>query len=139
MSRAPRLLFVLCGQSNMAGRDRTTLSSYSVSSSSILTFAQRKDQWEQAEHPLHADKPEKAGVGPGLAFAERLLERHGEAAVGGIGLLPCAFGGSELARWEEGGDLFDECVRRVALWLVPLLAPLAESARRICTSIGFYI
>lgn len=86
----------------------------------IYSFAQRQDGWTHARHPLHADKPEKAGVGPGLAFAERLRSRSGAACIGGIALVPCAFGGSELARWEAAphrGDLFDECVRRVQLSL----------------------
>lgn len=116
-SRAPRLLFVLAGQSNMAGRDRSPAPSSATASDHILAFTQRSDRWELAAHPLHADKPEKVGVGPGLAFAQQLLSHCGDAAIGGIGLVPCSFGGSELARWEEGGDLFDECVRRVALCL----------------------
>ena len=135
LSRAPRLLFVLAGQSNMAGRDRSspptagaqqdvvsldaataTTAAISGTRHSLVAFAQREDAWGAAAHPLHADKPEKVGVGPGLSFAQHVLNGCGAACVGGVGLVPCAFGGSELARWEEG-DLFAECVRRVELRL----------------------
>ena len=108
----PRKLFLLCGQSNMAGRGRIG-SSTAPPLLDVLCFAQRQEEWREAMHPLHADKPEKAGVGPGLAFASSILNHAPELANGGIGLLPCAFGGSELARWEVGGDLFEETLRRV--------------------------
>ena len=122
LSRTPRLLFVLAGQSNMAGRDavvtRTvTPPAAAACASNIRCFAQRKDEWEAAVHPLHQDKPEKAGVGPGLALAHEVQRHHDHSMVGGIGLVPCSHGGTELARWEEGGDLFVECVRRVKLAL----------------------
>jgi len=80
----------------------------------IHCFAHRGDEWQAAAHPLHQDKPAKAGVGMGITFARELLT-HLPDDGGSIGLIPCAFGGSELERWEEGpkGDLFDECVRRV--------------------------
>ena len=29
--------------------------------------------WKIAKHPLHYDKPEKAGAGPALAFAKAVL------------------------------------------------------------------
>jgi hypothetical protein len=120
IARTPRLLFVLAGQSNMAGRDAVLPSipaQASASSSSIRCFAQRKDEWEAAAHPLHQDKPEKAGVGPGLTIAIEVQRLYDQSVLGGIGLVPCSQGGTELARWEEGGDLFIECVRRVKLAL----------------------
>ena len=116
----PRQLFVLAGQSNMAGRDQVFAVAAPdalplLQSRPVVSFAQRAEKWQRARHPLHADKPEKAGVGPGLACAHHLLEEHDATTAGGVGLVPCAFGGSELSRWEAGGDLFEECVRRVKL------------------------
>lgn len=109
-----RLVFVLAGQSNMAGRGPLIGASPTMAADPrIANFSQVADAWEApAAHPLHADKPAKAGVGPGLAFAHELLRLAPQRAVS-IGLVPCAFGGSELARWEEGGDLFGDAVARV--------------------------
>jgi hypothetical protein len=108
-------LFVLAGQSNMAGRAALP-SDIEASDPAIRCFTQcaGSEAWTPAADPLHADKPEKAGVGPGLPFAREL--RRAEPSLG-IGLVSCAWGGSELKRWEEGGDLRYEVLRRVQLAL----------------------
>ena len=119
-----RLVFLLAGQSNMAGRGPLAdaplppLGSTASTDERITAFSQRgsgattAEAWAAASEPLHADKPDKVGVGPGLAFARALLRLAPQAVVPAVGLVPCAWGGSELARWEEGGDLFEEAVRR---------------------------
>lgn len=108
-----RLVFVLAGQSNMAGRGSLEAAAPAAGADPrIAFFSQATNAWEPAVHPLHADKPAKAGVGPGLAFAHELL-RLAPQLTPTIGLVPCAFGGSELARWEEGGDLYATTVARV--------------------------
>jgi hypothetical protein len=72
-----------------------------------------KEVWHPAADPLHPDtNSRKAGVGPGMAFAHELL-RLAPRIAPSVGLVPCAYGGSELARWEEGGDLFAAAVARV--------------------------
>jgi len=143
------LLFVLAGQSNMAGRGKLMDSDGDDGNPQILCFQQQRagsdqqeatstseaaavsepseEAWRVARHPLHADKPQKAGVGPALSFAAEVLRKHqqqrpdkgkgtgndGAAFDLVIGLVPCAFGGSELARWSVGGDLRHQCIRRV--------------------------
>mmetsp|Transcript_8757 Transcript_8757/g.29077 ORF Transcript_8757/g.29077 Transcript_8757/m.29077 type:complete len:638 (-) Transcript_8757:266-2179(-) len=114
--RPRRLIFALCGQSNMAGRgslfeEGAATPPPDVRISAFSQEAGEEERWRVAADPLHADKPDKAGAGPGLSFARELL-RRGFAQE--VGLVPCAWGGSELARWEEGGDLFEAAVKRVA-------------------------
>lgn len=97
-------VFLLAGQSNMAGRGvGNSLGPHPQ----VFAFGQH-ERWQAAVDPLHWDKPLKAGVGLGLAFAQELL-RH---AVGPVGLVPCAAGGSCIAEWAEEGALFQNAVRR---------------------------
>ena len=99
-------LFLLIGQSNMAGRgkvepqDREPLSG-------VWTFTPA-GQWAPAIDPLHADKP-TAGVGLARSFAHA-LQRVGYAQ--NIGLIPCAFGGSALDEWQPGQPHFKNAVAR---------------------------
>lgn len=67
-SEGPIAMFLLAGQSNMAGRGEIV---ESVDNPRIL--ATTDGTWNVARHPLHNDKPEKAGVGPGLSFARSIV------------------------------------------------------------------
>jgi hypothetical protein len=97
-------IFLLIGQSNMAGRGR-------LSEVPVLRHPQvsmfRKSRWITAEEPLHTDKPEIAGIGLGMSFAVELIEGTGFAP---IGLVPCAVGGTPLSRWMPGADLYENAV-----------------------------
>jgi len=111
----PRLIFVLAGQSNMAGRGALDEAAAVPPDPRVVVFSpvDDKEVWHPATDPLHPDtNGRKAGVGPGMAFAHELL-RLAPRIAPSIGLVPCAYGGSELARWEEGGDLFAAAVARV--------------------------
>ena len=111
----PRLIFVLAGQSNMAGRGSLDEAAAVPPDPRVVVFSpvDDKEVWHPATDPLHPDtNGRKAGVGPGMAFAHELL-RLAPRIAPSIGLVPCAYGGSELARWEEGGDLFAAAVARV--------------------------
>lgn len=68
-SVSPIAMFLLAGQSNMSGRGEIV--GDSVYDSRILQIA--GGTWSVARHPLHADKPEKAGVGPGMSFARSIV------------------------------------------------------------------
>jgi hypothetical protein len=100
-------LFLLIGQSNMAGRgaveeqDRKVIPGVFVFTKSM--------EWAPAIDPLHFDKPTIAGVGLGRSFAQQLVEARPAAR---IGLIPAAFGGTALREWQPGGGLYDEAVRR---------------------------
>jgi len=100
-------LFLLIGQSNMAGRgavgpeDRTPLP---------RVFAlNEKMEWVPAVDPLHFDKPEIAGVGIGRSFARVLTKEWPDAK---IGLIPAAFGGSALNEWSGEGKHYPNAIRR---------------------------
>jgi len=89
-------LFLLVGQSNMAGRGYTEAVDTLVHPH-VLRF-NKDGEWEEAKDPLHFDKP-IAGVGPGLAFGKAMADADTSVI---IGLIPCAVGGSGIDYWQEG-------------------------------------
>jgi hypothetical protein len=89
-------LYLLAGQSNMAGRGIITEQFAQAGNPNILML-NKTNQWVPAKHPLHFDKPAVIGVGPGLGFAIEML-RPGIR----IGLIPCAVGGSSINAWRPG-------------------------------------
>jgi hypothetical protein len=93
-------LYLLIGQSNMAGRAKADETS-KIPHPRVFMFT-KEMTWTPATDPIHFDKP-GASVGPGLSFGKAMAEKHPDAT---IGLIPCAFGGSPLGRWEKGGDLY---------------------------------
>ncbi len=97
-------VFLLIGQSNMAGRGRLD-DVADISHPDVLMF--REGRWSPAKEPLHTDKPATAGVGLGMSFAVELMARR---AMKPIGLVPCAVGGTPLSRWMPGGDLYENAV-----------------------------
>eukprot|EP01049_Picozoa_sp_SAG25_P018126 SAG25_NODE_5049_length_709_cov_2.347541_1_plen_147_part_10 len=102
----PMSVFVLIGQSNMAGRGALTPGDASdPPAADVLCFGYDDDSWQPASQPLHfdppivrsLDDPEPKGAGLGWAFARKLLDDG--LVDGSVGLVPCAFGGSPLSRW----------------------------------------
>ena len=110
------LLLLLAGQSNMAGRGdvkSTAYTSFLKNGGSpgddrerILLF--KSGSWLIGpSEPLHSDKPGRVGVGPGLAAALTITRSSPKARVG---IVPAAFGGSEIGRWlPPDGDLLLQC------------------------------
>lgn len=108
------LIFLLAGQSNMAGRGPMPAPGGDEpppgERARIRVWREAEGRWRQAAHPLHTDKPGAAGVGPGLAFARAVLPQLEAGAM--VGLVPSAMGGSAISRWSpESGDLFAAAVR----------------------------
>ena len=109
-------LFLLAGQSNMAGRGDVEAVDKQVHA---RVFALSKDgNWVPAADPIHYDKP-SAGVGPGKAFAEALADQDTNAV---IGLIPAACGGSPISTWEPGAYFsdtmshpYDDAIQRAKL------------------------
>ena len=97
-------VFLLIGQSNMAGRGRLD-EVPSLQHAEVSMF--RNGRWIPAEEPLHTDKPGIAGIGLGMSFAVELATR---ATIAPIGLIPCAFGGTSLAEWMPGTELYENAV-----------------------------
>ena len=111
----PMHIFVLAGQSNMAGRgeveeiDRTP--------HPRVFELNENDEWVVATEPVHFDKPKVIGTGPGLAFGKAIAERYPDIRVG---LVPTAVGGSAIETWTTGGyheqtglHPWDDAVRRL--------------------------
>ncbi|RDX80461.1 putative carbohydrate esterase, partial [Mucuna pruriens] len=121
---ADRNIFILAGQSNMAGRGGVV----NDTTRGVATWdgvvppqcrpnpsIARLDAhltWVEAREPLHADIDFKKtnGVGPGMAFANSVLDKHPE--LGAIGLVPCAIGGTNISEWERGKELYYQMIKR---------------------------
>lgn len=91
-------LYILIGQSNMAGRGPITAELKDESNPRVLMLNKDKE-WVLAKHPLHFDKPRAAAVGPGLAFGIKMAKANNDIK---IGLIPCAVGGSPIEHWLPG-------------------------------------
>lgn len=92
-------LYLLAGQSNMAGRG--VLAEEDTSRHPRVFVLSGDNAWVQAADPLHFDKPDLVGVGPGLAFGKAMADANPELA---IGLIPAAVGGSSIRQWLPGAD-----------------------------------
>lgn len=94
-------LFVLAGQSNMAGRG--ILDEKAQETNPRILALDKDGKWIVAKDPIHWDK-EFAAVGLAKSFAEDYLADHPEAT---IGFIPTACGGSPISVWQEGA-FFDQ-------------------------------
>ena len=94
----PLDLYLLIGQSNMAGRGEITVEYKDEGSDNVLMLT-KENNWVLAKHPLHFDKPSVVGVGPGLSFG---IEMAKKSKGHNIGLIPCAVGGSSIDVWKPG-------------------------------------
>lgn len=88
-------LYLLMGQSNMAGRAPLDDAGRKIDPQIFMLDKNR--QWVPATDPVHFDKPGIAGVGPAISFAKAML---GSNRTIKIGLIPCALGGSPIRVWE---------------------------------------
>lgn len=88
-------LYLLAGQSNMAGRG--PLDSLCKETNPQIWMFDKKNKWVPAKDPVHFDKPESAGVGPAIAFAKEMIKDNKNIR---IGLIPCAWGGSSIKVWQ---------------------------------------
>ncbi|GAB3905245.1 sialate O-acetylesterase [Mucilaginibacter boryungensis] len=109
-------LYILMGQSNMAGRGPITEDIANEHNDRVYMFTKDK-QWVPAKHPLHFDKPKVAGVGPGLTFGITIAQAYPEVK---IGLIPCAVGGTPIEHWVPGAydqatntHPYDDAVERI--------------------------
>ncbi|MBU3191004.1 sialate O-acetylesterase [Clostridium bowmanii] len=100
-------LYLLIGQSNMAGRGE--LNNEDKTPNSRILKLDENNSWVEAVEPVHFDKPDIVGVGPSLTFANEILKDDSSSI---IGLIPCAVGGTKLERWIKGGDLYENAIKR---------------------------
>lgn len=102
-------IYILMGQSNMAGRDTGALNAQ-VDDRRVVALREN-NTWQIARDPIHKKTGRtEPGIGPGIPFAKAMLN-SGYATQ--IGLVPTAVGGSPLRRWEKGGDLYDAAMDRI--------------------------
>ncbi|KAL6212421.1 hypothetical protein ACLB2K_017641 [Fragaria x ananassa] len=115
---SPGSIFILAGQSNMAGRGGVSGGKWDgnvppecAPNPSILKLNALL-VWEEAHEPLHADIDvgKMCGVGPGMPFANEVLRAKG----GVLGLVPCAVGGTSIGQWAQGTQLYTQMVRRAS-------------------------
>ena len=90
-------LYILAGQSNMAGRGYVT-GDFKTEGNDKVYMLTKDNTWVVARHPVHFDKA-IAGVGPGLAFGIAMAKENPKVK---IGLIPTAVGGSPIEHWLPG-------------------------------------
>ena len=90
-------LFLLVGQSNMAGRGKVEAADREPTPRVLML--DKAGAWLPAVDPMHFDKP-VAGVGLGRSFAAQVLDATPGITVG---LIPAAAGGSPIDTWTPGG------------------------------------
>lgn len=100
-------LFLLIGQSNMAGRGKVE-DQDKIENPDIFMLT-KELKWVIAKDPVHFDKPKAAGVGLCSEFARDLHKADPKST---IGLIPCAMGGSSLDQWQPGKPLYNNAVAR---------------------------
>ncbi len=105
-------LFLLIGQSNMAGRGKVTPADQQTNPR--IFMLDQAGAWVPAKDPVHFDKPKVAGVGPCSEFARCAAAKAPEAK---IGLVPCAFGGTSMDQWKPGSALYTNAVARMRVAL----------------------
>ncbi|MDP3073730.1 MAG: sialate O-acetylesterase [Opitutaceae bacterium] len=112
-------LFLLIGQSNMAGRG--VVSPADRTPTARVLMLDKAGAWVPAVDPLHFDKPNVVGVGLGRSFAEVVAAARPGVT---IGLIPCAVGGSPIDTWRPGvfydatkSHPWDDALRRAKLAL----------------------
>lgn len=105
-------IYILAGQSNMAGRAPVAQlpAGFPANQSRLFAF-KSSGRWEPAVEPIHEDDP-RVGVGPGVAFANAMAENYKSAL---IGVIPCAVGGTKIDDWRRNMDeasLYGACLAR---------------------------
>ena len=105
-------LFLLIGQSNMAGRGKVTPTDQQTNPR--IFMLDQACAWVPAKDPVHFDKPKVAGVGLCSEFARCVAAKEPEAK---IGLVPCAFGGTSMDQWRPGSALYTNTVARMRVAL----------------------
>ena len=99
-------LYLLIGQSNMAGRGLVEALDKQAHPR-VLTLT-KEGRWIPAVDPIHFDKP-VAGVGLGTTFGKVMADRDPTVT---IGLIPCAVGGTPISRWQKDADLYEAALKR---------------------------
>ena len=106
-----RHIYLLIGQSNMAGRAPIGEKEAEVIPRCDLLNVE--GQWEPAKNPLNIHSSIRKGpgmqkLGPGYSFAVEMLKEEGVT----LGLVVNAKGGSAIESWKKGTRFYEDAVRR---------------------------
>ena len=113
VSEKPLHIYLLIGQSNMAGRAQVEDEHTGMIEGCFLLGPQ--GEWEPASNPLNRHSTIRKGIdmqrlNPGYGFAKAMRKANSEVSVG---LVVNAKGGSKIEEWEKGTHFYDEALRRV--------------------------
>jgi len=111
-AESPKEIYLLIGQSNMAGRAKVTPELAGPLDGVMLL--NQENQWEVAQNPLNRYSTIRKGLkmqqlGPGYGFAREMRKQRPDAT---IGLIVNAKGGTKIESWAEGGTFFNDAVTR---------------------------
>lgn len=104
---APKIVFLLAGQSNMLGRG-TPVTEGEPSDSRLLSW--RPAGWTVAVDPLGGAEDKDNGVGPGMTFGLGVIQANPSATVG---LIQCSHGGTSIEEWQPSGQWYKACMLQV--------------------------
>lgn len=110
-------IYLLIGQSNMAGRADIEKQDQDTLKNVYLFTGTPINQWEKAANPLNKystvrEEISRQKLGPGYTFAREIAK----ARVGKqIGLVVNAKGGTAISLWKPGGLLYNEAVKRTKI------------------------
>jgi len=102
-------LFLLIGQSNMAGRGPIKEKGQPVGKN--VWMLNKSNEWVVAKAPVHFDK----GIA-GVGLCEEFARCYEKAYPGKeVGLIPCAVGGTSVHKWAPEGALYKQAVKRAKI------------------------
>lgn len=105
-SKDSLLIYLIAGQSNMAGRG--IIEGQDINQYSSILSMNKDNEFVRAREPLHFYQPNLDALSCGTSFAKKLRSLYNKPAK--IGMIPCAVGSSSIEEW-----LYDS-VRIVALY-----------------------
>jgi hypothetical protein len=110
----PQRIFLLIGQSNMAGRAH--LEKGDDAPIGNVRMLDEKGAWIAATNPLNRFATNRKvismqRVGPGFGFATAMRKALPKTS---IGLVVNARGGTKIDEWKKGGKLYDNMFKRVS-------------------------
>ncbi|TKG95008.1 sialate O-acetylesterase [Puteibacter caeruleilacunae] len=107
-------IYLLIGQSNMAGRAEITSHEKDTLEGVFIFTGNAEEMWEKAANPLNKYSTIRKSIsmqklGPGYAFAKQMRKGNGSRD---IGLVVNAKGGSKIEEWKPGSKFYNEAVAR---------------------------
>lgn len=111
----PMEIYVLIGQSNMAGRATIELQDKDSINNVFLFTGNEAKPWEKAANPLNKYSTVRKSLtmqklGPGYTFAKEMSQVRPEKK---IGLVVNAKGGTSIEEWKPGNTLYNEAVSQI--------------------------